>query len=873
MKMQHKAFAVFSVMIILSMVLAACAQPTPSTVIQTVEVPGETVVETQVVEQKVVETQVVEKVVEVTPTPVPSTRTGAWVDQVVLTSIDDANSAVSQLQAGELDVYAYTVNNTEVYKTVQDDPNLADVKSFGSYTEITYNPAVCTDTNMLNPFSNAKIREATNLLYDRNYIVQEIYGGLAATKLFPLVSAFPDYAKYIATARELEAKYAYNPEQAKETITTEMEAMGATLDADGKWQYQGAPVTLIGLIRSEDERTQIGDYVATQLESVGFTVDRQIKTRSEASPIWVQGNPTDCLFNFYTGGWITTAISRDDASNFSFFYTANDYPIPLFQAYTPTPEFDELALKLRNNDFTTLEERDQLFQQAMAMALSDPGAGSVRVWLADATSFSPMSSDVQVTYDLAGAIAGAEMWPLTVRFKGQEGGVMRMAQPGILVDPWNPVAGSNWIYDSMPIRATQDRGLITDPYTGLYWPQRIEKADVVVEEGLPVGKTLDWVNLSFEPTIEVPGDAWVDWDAANQKFITAAEAYTTTQTAKTKTTVTFPADLFQTVKWHDGSPLTVADFVMNMILAFDQGKPESAIFDEAAAENLAAFMDHFKGVKIVSTDPLTIETYDDLFYLDAESIVGNQVPNASWWPNYAYGPGAWHNLALGIQADSDKKLAFSSDKAEKEKVDWMSYVAGPSLEILKGYLDQDATDGYVPYAPTLGQYITSDEAMARYANLQNWYGERNNFWLGTGPFYLYRVFPVEQTITLQRNPDFPDMADRWAGFGEPKLATTAIDGPGQVDAGSEATYDVYVTFNDQPYPADEITGVKYLVFDANSNLAAQGDAAPVADGQYQVVLGSDVTSNFTSGGYKLEVAVTVSPVSIPSFANLEFVVP
>ena len=454
-----------------------------------------------------------------------------------------------------------------------------------------------------------------------------------------------------------------------------------TLGADGKWQYQGAPVVVMGLIRTEDDRKLIGDYVATQLESVGFTVDRQFKTRSEASPIWVQGNPTDCLFGYYTGGWITTEVVRDEGSNFSFYNTANDYPIPLFQAYTPSPEFDEIALKLRNNDFATLEERDELFAKAMALSLEDSGSGSVRVWIDDGLAFSPQTSDVEVTADLSGGVAGARMWPATVRFKGLEGGVMRMAQPGILVDPWNPIAGSNWIYDMMPIRATMDWGVQIDPFTGLRLPQRIESASVVAKEGLPIGKTLDWVDLQFAPSIEVPGDAWVDWDATNQKFITAAEAYTTTQTSNVKVTVTYPADLFETIKWHDGSPLTMGDFVNGMIMTFDPGKPESAIYDEALGETLNAFMSHFKGVKVVSTDPLVIETYDDLFALDAENNVND---TTTWWPNYTYGPLSWHTNALGVQADADKKLAFSAAKADTNKVEWMSYVAGPSLEILKG---------------------------------------------------------------------------------------------------------------------------------------------------------------------------------------------
>ena len=197
---------------------------------------------------------------------------------------------------------------------------------------------------------------------------------------------------------------------------------------------------------------QIGDYVANQLETIGFTVDRQYKTRSEASPIWVQSNPAEGQFHIYTGGWITTAISRDDGSNFSFFYTPRDYPIPLWQAYTPSAEFDAVALKLRNNDFTTMEERDELFAQALRSVACKTRCASG--WSTRSAS-RPQNANVTVAYDLAGGVAGSQLWPYTVRFKDQEGGTMRIAQPGILVDPWNPVAGSNWIYDMMPIRATR----------------------------------------------------------------------------------------------------------------------------------------------------------------------------------------------------------------------------------------------------------------------------------------------------------------------------------------------------------------------------------------------------------------------------------
>jgi hypothetical protein len=93
-----------------------------------------------------------------------------------------------------------------------------------------------------------------------------------------------------------------------------------------------------------------------------------------------------------------------------------------------------------------------------------------------------------------------------------------------------------------------------------------------------------------------------------------------------------------------------------------------------------------------------------------------------------------------------------------------------------------------------------------------------------------------------------------------------------VTKGQEAKYDVYVTFEDEPYPADEIVGAVYLVFDSQGNLLAKGDATLVAEGQYRAVLAGDVTSEFPAGAVKMEVAVTSKVVSVPAYGTIEFVV-
>ena len=871
-----KLAALMVLVMVASLVLAACgATPEPAepeVIVQTVVVEQTREVIVEGTPQTVVETVQVEVTVPPEPTAVPEPtaapvvdRVGGWLDDVIVVEEPNSQSAVSRIQAGEIDVFAYTVSDSELFATVDADPNMISTTSYGSYNELTLNPCgpVLTATNTINPFAIREVREALNWAIDRNYIVQEIMGGLAVPKWFPVTSGFPDYARYVATARELEAQYAYDVERAREVITEQMEANGAEL-VDGTWQFNGAPVTVIFLIRVEDERREIGDYVSNQLEDLGFTVDRQYKTSAEASPLWVQGNPCDGQWHVYTGGWITTAISRDQGGNFVFFYSPRSaYGFsPLWQNYQNTPEFDEVAVALNNNDFETMDERAELFQTALTLGMQ----GSERVWLVDRKSFTPRAADTLVTADLAGAVAGSRLWPYTLRYADQVGGSMTMAMPSILTEPWNPQGGSNWVYDTAVQRALADVALMPDPYTGLFWPQRVEDADYIVRTGLPVAKTLDWVSLEFQDEIVVPDDAWVDWNAETQTFITASELPTQPVTANSLAVVRFAPDLADVV-WHDGSPFDLADYIMRLIFLFDPSYEASAIYDESTVPALDTFLSHFKGVRIVQEDPLIVEWHDDAYQLDAEWGIAN----AALWPNYGYGELPWHAMALGYRAEAAGALAFTPDKADALEVEYMSFIGGPSLEVLGGELVSATAEVFIPYEPTLGQYITAEEAEARYANLTEWNRRWGHFWVGAGPYRLEGVFPVEGTVILAHNPQYVDMADKWSQFTEPMLADVVIDGPGQVTIGEEATYDVFVTFMDEPYAADLISEVKWLLYDATGALAATGLAENVADGQYAIVLTADQTAALEAGSNKLEVAVVSTAVSIPSFATYEFV--
>lgn len=808
------------------------------------------------------------------PAASATTRHGGWLDEIDV-SVVTGDSAISQIKAGAIDFFSFNLAS-DVYPAIK-EAGLQTTQSLGGYYGISLNPAVLTDASRLNPFSNRKIRESLNWLLDRNYLNQEIYAGGSLPRLLPITTELVEYTNLIDTARALESKYAFNPERAKAVVDVEMPGMGAELGADGKWQFNGAPVTLIFLIRSDGDGTRqpMGDYVSNQLESLGFTVDRQYKTASEAFPIWQGTTASDGQWHLYTAGYGVSGLGslRDESGNIqqSYLNTSIQASEP-FISNVSDPEFQKLGDDLAQGNYDSKEERDAMMARALELSMED----SLFVWLIDQKTYAPYANNVQVTFDLATGPESTNVGPYNLRFKDQEGGTMRVGTNDLFTEPWNPVAGSNWIWDANVMRATTmgtsnsggGGGLMADPYTGLAYPQRIASAELVYKEGLPINQNLDWLTVTAVPQVDVPDDAWIDWDATEQRFITVGEKYPDGLTANVKSVVVYPDDLFETVKWHDGSPISVGDFVMNLIQGFDPGKKESPIYDESLALSIDAGLVAFKGYRITSTDPLTIESYTDAYLSDAELNI------APLWPQSAFGlsgENSWQMLAVSNLAEAAGEITYSEDKAALLEVEQMSWVGGPSLEVLAKYLDQAAGESYIPFAPTMSQYVTKEEADLRYANLKQWYEDHGHFWVGTGPYYLDKVFTTEKTAVLKNNADFVDLADRWAQFSEPKRATTLLDGPGQVKVGEEAVFDVTINFKDEPYLLSDIERVKYILYDTTGAVVSVGNATPVADGQYQVTLSSAETAKLVTGSARLEVAVVPIPVAIPSFTSFDFV--
>jgi peptide/nickel transport system substrate-binding protein len=214
-----------------------------------------------------------------------------------------------------------------------------------------------------------------NQLIDREFLANEIRGNFQPIVTFIPPGSF-EYGFMSDVMAELESKYAYNKAKAQAIIKDEMERMGAELIND-RWHYSSKVVELIFIIRSEDERTEIGDYIADQLESIGFAIDRRYMTGSMSSPIWMNGDPYEGLFHLYTGGWTGSRHAIFHGHLLEQMYTSLTMSQALWQAYEPTQELVDAAERMLVQKFDSTQERKDVFATGLRLALQD----SVRIWL------------------------------------------------------------------------------------------------------------------------------------------------------------------------------------------------------------------------------------------------------------------------------------------------------------------------------------------------------------------------------------------------------------------------------------------------------------------------------------------------------------
>jgi len=168
--------------------------------------------------------------------------------------------------------------------------------------------------------------------------------------------------------------------------------------------------------------------------------------------------------------------------------------------------------------------------------------------------------------------------------------------------------------------------------------------------------------------------------------------------------VRYADDLLQR-RWHDGTPHTLADFLLHVITMFERPSKDSTLFDAAEVPLFQTFVQYFRGVKIVQDDPLAVEFYSDqpspdaewLAYLAARIRVqhGQHGPREARLHGTRWLSVCWRTATGGWR--------FSADKAEKLKIERMSYNRGSQPANLGGISAQSGGRGLYPLREDAGR--------------------------------------------------------------------------------------------------------------------------------------------------------------------------
>ncbi|WP_054840675.1 ABC transporter substrate-binding protein [Thermococcus peptonophilus] len=240
-----------------------------------------------------------------------------WKEIDIYGSLND-DTAVLAVAKGEYDLYWYARPYNKLAKAIEEyGDQVNPIKTIAVWWSLNLNLVGDPQTGLVNssgtekfnPFAIREVRYAMNWLVNRQYIVSQILQGSGAPLFGAEVSGQVDaYTNYMKVAKALgltaqgDENYALKLiDEGMNKAAQALKAKGHTLEKkDGKWYFDGEPVTVSVIARVEDERLDEGKYIAQLLEKAGFQVNLLQWQRSQASKAVYLSDPSTLQWNVYT---------------------------------------------------------------------------------------------------------------------------------------------------------------------------------------------------------------------------------------------------------------------------------------------------------------------------------------------------------------------------------------------------------------------------------------------------------------------------------------------------------------------------------------------------------------------------------------------
>jgi peptide/nickel transport system substrate-binding protein len=749
----------------------------------------------------------------------PHSQPGPATDTIRIRAYAEEN-APAVLEKGDMDIYLYNMRISRILQ-LENKPGIRLIQAPSLTLSLILNPAPAPPDE-LNPFSIREVRWAMQYLVDRDFISREIYLGHAAPMVTHVSPYDYDYTVVFTTIRE--AGIRYDPDLAGRIITEAMTKAGAE-KKDGVWTFKGQPITVKFIIRTEDERREIGELVATRLSEIGFRVERIYHPFAQAISKVYTTDPQEFQWHIYTEGWGRGAVEKYDFASINQFCAPwlGNMPGWLevgYWQYT-NPKLDELGQRIFRGDFISKEVRDSLYREALKTCMDE----SIRIWVAVVFASNPVSDKmVGVTEDLGAGVRG--LWTLREAYiPGKD--VLNVGHLWVWTPRtiWNPVAGFNDVYSADIWRAVYDPPIARHPFTGLPIPFR---ASYQVETAGPEGR------------LQVPSDAFM-WDPISKEWKKVQPG--TTAISK----VVFDYSAYTGSKWHHGIRISMADILYKIYqiydLAYDDVKSK---IEFALAATSRPVLETFKGFRIVGDS--TLEVYVDFWHFEHSYI--------SEYAEIFGGGMPWEILAAGDHLVFEaRRLAYSDTASARFGVPQLNLVLSSHVADMRDALNTFLVSKFFPKNVfTVGgrTYETVDNAIERYRAALEWASKYGILVISSGPYQLTAFDPGAQFAELRayRDPTYPFKPGEWY-FG-----TTVIPRVEAVEGELKVGQDSTITF--RLSGGGQITVAYYLIESATQTVVMKG-VVDARNGRADARIPSDMVK---TGLYELAVLAYSDQVSL-----------
>ena len=754
-----------------------------------------------------------------------ATTVGPALDSLIFSSFN-VDQAPLQIQNGEMDLYLFGLKIDAARQLAESAPEAIElIEAPASTLSLILNPAPAPEGD-LNPFSIREIRQAMQYLVDREFIASDIFQGRALPMFSPIGPLDYDQLTVFQTIRT--RNYHPDVESVRRVVTEQMQGAGAELGPDGRWAFNGRPVTLKVISRVEDERRPIGDLVRVALENVGFTVQPILQQFGPATLAVYASDPLTFQWHVYTEGWGRSSSSRYDDASLNSFAAPWLGNMPGWQEtgfwQYQQEDLDALGQRLFRGEFSSKEERDELFNQMLGIALDE----SVRVWLVTALQSFPVRQEVEnLTVDIVGgpksifSLRGASI---------QGGSQMRVGHLWVWTErtTWNPIGGYGDVYSSDIYRNMVDPPLVNHPFTGLPMPFR---ASYEVENNGP------------DEALPVPEDAVV-WDPAGDVWSPVGSGVTATSK------VTFDYSNYFVSQFHHGQPITIADIIYPLAQTFEFAYDDQKIqIETAIGITSRPYLETFKGFRLLEDDRL--EVYVDYWYFEPEYIASYASLTSPSTP--------WELLAaMDDIVFTSRTGAYTDTAAARFNVPWLSLTTDQDARLVQRTLRQLLGEQRVPEGVfEIGErsLVSPEEAAARYQADLDWFEQTGLLVISNGPFSLRRYDPPAQFAELAafRPPDYPFSPEDFR-LGAPPSLTITAQAPASIPLAEPI--DVPVTVE-----GPGTLALQYVLIDPATGAVAAAGEAEGSDGQFTVSIGSDVTATLFPSIYQLYLLAVSDEIS------------